>query len=179
MLRRSIIALCLTLLIHPARAETEPVLRITGFGLVGATEVGERDQDTIVGNEPVRTVDDVRLLKSTDHILARLCRRFGVTFVADNLAPGELSGITVRSDHPGVLHPDGVLSTGITYPSAVEGGRPSYVGFTFDQEWELVPGPWTFTISYEGKVLISQKFDVSIPADGGLPMPGACRVPTS
>jgi hypothetical protein len=179
MLRVAVIMLGLGLLTPSARAETEPVLRITGFGVIAATEVGDRDQATIMGNEPVRTVDDVRLLKRTDRIRARLCLRFGVLFEAESLAAGERVEVMIRSTHPGLLSPDGTQSTGITYPSAVEGGRPGYVGYTFDQAWELVSGPWTFAVMYQGRVLVEQRFDVVIPSDGGRPLPGACNVPIS
>lgn len=172
--------LSLALIAAPAMAETEPVIRITGAGeIVAIRELGNRDPSTIVGADPVRTVEGVSLLHRTSHIEARLCLRFGMLYQAENLAPGERVEVTIRSEHPALQRPDGRVSTGIAYPNVVQGGHIGYVGFTFDRPWESVAGAWSFAVLYHGKVLAEQRFDVSIPGDGGQPLPGECAAPVS
>lgn len=39
-------------------------------------------------------------------------------------------------------------------------GETLYTGYGFEQDWELVPGTWTFEIWYEGRKLAEESFTV-------------------
>jgi hypothetical protein len=39
-------------------------------------------------------------------------------------------------------------------------GAVTYNGYSFDEGWELVPGTWTYEISYEGRKLAEHSFTV-------------------
>lgn len=163
-----------------ARAQDGPSLRVTGYGeVVARRELGLRNPGTIEGGDAVRDLEGARVVHQTSRIEARLCRRFGMMFVAENLGwPGILE-VTVVSAHPGLLRPDGRTSTGTRYRSAVAAGKAGYVGFTFDHPWELVPGTWTFSVQSGspqsgGTVLAEQRFEVVLPPDGDQAAAGDC-----
>ena len=42
-------------------------------------------------------------------------------------------------------------------------GRLPYESYSFDHDWEMVPGTWSFEIWYDGKKLAEQKFTVTKP----------------
>ena len=171
--------LLLGLLAAPAWAQ-EPSLRVTGYGEFAVSrEVGVRDPATVEGADRVRLLDGVTLLDQTDRIEARLCRTFGVTYVAAGLPPGTVLPLVAESAHPALTHPDGRVSTGVRYHTAVQAGRPGYTGFTFDEPWELAEGIWTFRVSYGGQVLAEQSFTVTVPPDAVQGPAGGCGRPTS
>ena len=66
---------------------------------------------------------------------------------------------------PALTRPDGKASTEDRFPSAVDNGV-THIGFTFDHEWEMEPGRWTFVISASGQEIARKEFTVSIPPPG-------------
>ena len=38
--------------------------------------------------------------------------------------------------------------------------RAHFAGFTFDQEFEMVPGEWTVALRYKGRDILNKKFNV-------------------
>jgi len=42
-------------------------------------------------------------------------------------------------------------------------GRSGYVGYTFDNDWELVPGQWTIEVSVGSTSRVEKTFNVSVP----------------
>ena len=166
----------LAVLLLMGQAQAQPALRITGYGeATFGSELGVRDPSTIEGDtEPVRTVDGAQIVQQTSRIEARLCRRFGISFMLEGLGPGSILDITIQTRHPAITRPDGYVSTGVRYPSSISAGRPNWVGFTFDYAYELVPGTWSFAVLHGGDVLAEQQFEVTMPADAGPHAPGRC-----
>ncbi len=165
------------LVLLPARqAYAQPALRITGYGeFTVSRELGVRDPSTVEGDtEPVRTVDGVQIVQQTQHIEARLCRRFGISFMLEGLETGSILDVTIQTRHPAITRPDGRVTTGVRYPSSVSAGRPGWVGYTFDYAYELVPGTWSFAILSGGDVLAKQQFEVTVPPDLDQQAPGRC-----
>ena len=39
----------------------------------------------------------------------------------------------------------------------------TFAGWTFDNQWELIPGEWVFQIYYEGEKLVEKSFTVYNP----------------
>lgn len=172
--------LAMALPAHAGPGDPGPGLQITGYGeTLARRELGVRDAVPPADQDVVRNLEGVAVIERTSRIEARLCRRFGILFKADNLRPGEAAPITIRSDHPALRRPDGRVSTGFSYESTMTAGNPGYSGFTFDHPWELVPGTWTFQVLYRGRVEIEQRFEVSLPPDGGQPVAGACGAAVS
>ena len=126
-------------------------------------------------HEPVQLVEDPKVVLPTDRIEARLCHRFGFTFRAVNVGPDEALAVSVRSQHPAILRPDGTVSAGSTYPLSVTPDRNGLVGFSFDEPWELVPGTWTFQVLLGDKVLAECVFHVVPPESAQPAVPGGCQ----
>ncbi len=166
----------LVVLLPAGQAYAQPALRITGYGeSTVSRELGVRDPSTVDGDtEPVRTVDGVQIVQQTHRIEARLCRRFGISFMLEGLETGSILDVTIQTRHPAITRPDGHVSTGVRYPSSVSAGRPGWIGYTFDYAYELVPGTWSFAVLSGGNVLAEQQFEVTVPPDAGQQAPGRC-----
>ena len=168
----TLLALLLPASVH---AQANPSARILSYGEVSATrETGVRDPKTVEGVGAVKVWEDAAVVRQTSRIEARLCGRFGVTFVVDGIGPRGTLDVTVQSRHPPLVGPDGRADPGVRYLKTVAAGQPGVFGFTFDQPWEMVPGTWTFSVEHGGKVLAEQSFEVVAPADGGRPAPSGC-----
>ena len=117
------------------------------------------------GLAPSRPMHDIRYEQRTDTIEARLCRNFGITVrlsADDGVLPPT---IEVRVAHPTFTRPDGATSTEDRFPSALIGSG-SFAGFTFDHEWEMVPGAWSIAIFAEGHEIARRSFTITSPAPG-------------
>ncbi|MGI4954557.1 MAG: DUF3859 domain-containing protein [Janthinobacterium lividum] len=164
------------MLLLMGQAHAQPALRVTGYGeSTVSRELGVRDPSTVEGGtEPVRTVDGVQIIQQTSRIEARLCRRFGISFMLEGLGANGNLDVTIQTRHPAITLPDGHVSTGVRYPSSVSAGRPGWIGYTFDYAYELVPGTWSFAVLSGGDVLAEQQFEVTVPPDVDQQAPGRC-----
>ena len=88
--------------------------------------------------------------------------RIGVGFgVLVTPAPGAVSGpVDVTITHP--PYPDSGIEVE-RWSTLLEGGRPGLVGFSFELESELVPGPWRIEGRDGGALLFDVRFEV-VPA---------------
>lgn len=78
--------------------------------------------------------------------------------------------ITVVVTHP-PLGPRGV--TRESWPDTVLPGEENVNLFTFEEEYEKVPGRWTFGIEVDGESVVTVPFDV-LPEGGRGPIEQAC-----
>jgi hypothetical protein len=111
----------------------------------------------------VEMTDPPRFLTETDHIVARLCTRFGVEYRISDAGTGGV--LTVRVTHPRQERPDGKSATVDEFDTPLGADSPKYTGFEFDYPWELVPGTWTFTLLIDGRVIGEKSFTVTVPPD--------------
>jgi hypothetical protein len=137
---------------------------VVSAGLFGpATPLGEVGQG--LREETLSGVDQVALpplLRQTDEVPAELCRSFGLIYAETGASAGAL---TIRITHPPLRRPDGATGSVDLFDAPATPGL-HFVGFTFDERWELAPGRWTFTILAGDQVLASHGFTV-LPASGG------------
>lgn len=111
-------------------------------------------------------IDAVELERSTVHIPARPGLSFGFEFVVHGQPRGvalELT-TTVVFPEPGLLPPgqtERVRSS--TMPMVAQVGEPGavYRGYSFDEEWEVAPGPWRFEIRAGERLLAVQTFIIT------------------
>ena len=163
----------------PVSAFADPlVLQVGRVGEVVAPEAGPSlppRLGNVAGTTPVL---DPKFLQLGTQIDGAPCRQFGLEFRALNLPPGATSDVMVQLTHPLWTRPDGQTGTMETNVSSVSADHWTYVGYTLEEAWSMVPGTWTFTISQGPRVLATTSFNVSaepgqtIPADG-------CSAPTS
>ncbi len=114
----------------------------------------------------ISVVDGMKIVSYATMVPAKLGTRFGVRFRIVGFPMGttiELAMVT-RLPKEGLRNP----KTGETilrseYVAKHQIGDVSYRDFAFDEEWELVPGVWTFEILYQGRKLAEQAFTVVKP----------------
>ena len=127
-------------------------MRIGRIGQVSAPEAGPAQPPrpgNVAGTTPVL---DPKFVTLGTQIEGAPCRQFGFEFRAVNLPPGVTETVVVQLAHPLWTRPDGQTGTTETNVSSVASDRWSYVGYTLEEEWSLVPGPWTFTVSQGPRV---------------------------
>lgn len=106
-----------------------------------------------------------RLISQTDRIPIRRDIYFAFTGEFAGLPDG-IVGLDWTVVHPKITTPDGVTSTGYTYTKYVNvnNGRADRVsGYMLNEDYEMVPGRWIFSYSYEGHLLVEQAFTVFLP----------------
>lgn len=161
----------------PALAD-QLVLRVGRAGEVVAPEAGPAEPPrpgNVAGTTPVL---DPKFLRLGPDVDGTPCRQFGLEFRAANLPPGVTVPVVVRLDHPLWTRPDGVTGTSEINVSSVSSDRWTYVGYTLEEQWSLVPGEWTFTISQGPRILAVSKFTVSVEPGQTVP-PEGCGAITS
>lgn len=148
-------------------AAAHPTAEILDWGPI----VGRRAPDAPLGTggtglAPAVPMSHQRYLDRTDAIEARLCRSFGVKL---RIVPGagepEPGAVVVRVLHPTFTGPDGATSAEDDFASAIVFGQ-THVGFTFDHDWEMRPGDWTFVVAAGGAIVATKRFHVALPPPG-------------
>jgi hypothetical protein len=167
------------MLLLAGQAHANPIAVAIGrLGEVSAAEAGPTippRPGNVVGSTPVH---DPRFMTQGADIEGAFCKQFGFEFRATNL-PSPLSlPVEVELDHPVWNLPDGRTSTRETNDSAIASDHWSYTGYTLEEPWSLVPGPWTFTIVAGGTVLATVTFNVNVEPGQSIPVEG-CEAPTS
>ena len=154
------------------------IVRIGRVGEVMAPEAGPSEPPrpgNVAGTTPVL---DPKFLQLGTDVDGTPCRQFGLEFRAMNLPPGVSVPVMVQLSHPLWTRPDGQSGTTETNISTVTADRWTYVGYTLEEAWSLVPGTWTFTISQGPRVLATTSFNVSVEPGQSVPVDG-CYAPTS
>ena len=161
----------------PAVAQ-QLVVRIGRVGEVVAPEAGPSEPPrpgNVAGTTPVL---DPKFLQLGTAIEGVPCRQFGLEFRALNLPAGATVPVLIQLTHPLWTRPDGQTGTTETNLSSVSADRWTYIGYTLEEDWSLVPGPWTFTISQGPRVLATTTFTVAVEPNQKIPAEG-CSAPTS
>ena len=159
--------LAAVLLIAPlaARAEGASVERVdivdTGIYTV---ETGEETPDPKAPTGTIAAVTTVTNVEATTAIPAKVGLEFGLRYVV----MGEPAGVEVPLDFvitypaPGLADPaDPTPLLESRYSRTKKIGETVYLGYGFENPWEIVPGTWTFEIWFEGRRLASQSFAVT------------------
>lgn len=137
-----------------------PQLEVVRFGLYQLQAGGTRRGPDGISHAEVR---EVRLLESTTRVPARI----GVHFGAEYLLRGK-PGRSVVLETATVFPPPGLRPPGQPAVRAsssevtVELGNPEpiYRGWSFDEQWELVPGTWTMEFRLDGRLIGQVQFEV-------------------
>ena len=141
-------------------AADAPSGRITSYGIY-AYSLDDAHSTQAGGNVTYTQVKPV-LAVTSDYIPLLKGIYFGYRFKLDDLPPGQVE-LTWTVKHPPIRKADGSTDTGYSLVRKVNVDRGSIVGdsgYILSDDDELVPGDWTFTYSYNGKVLVGKTFHV-------------------
>lgn len=118
-------------------------------------------------NTPSGTVTAVPIAKNTE-ATTTIPARLGVEFGLRYLIVGAPNAAEVTVDivntypKPGLVDPADpkpILESRFSRQKKI--GEPIYLGYGFENAWEMVPGTWTFEIWYQGRKLAEQSFTVT------------------
>jgi hypothetical protein len=155
------------LLLAPTLAAAEEVridrIEIVDSG-VYAIEAGAATPDPNTPTGEVTAVETARNIEATTQIEARLGLEFGFRYTI----VGEPAGGEATLDFV-ILYPDpGIRDPGepsplreSRYSRAKKVGETIYLGYGFENDWEIVPGAWTFQIWQGSRKLAEQSFRVT------------------
>jgi hypothetical protein len=152
---------------HGLAQPTNATGKVNDYGMYRTTQLIPQNlvktPESIVGLDktPGR---GVHLISITNRIPAKLGVHFGMRFTLLNLpVPDGVVGITKIARHPLMVKSDGTVSTCYTnvQKQIVRAGwTAGWTGYSFDHDYELLPGPWEFELQYEGKLLCKSEFIV-------------------
>lgn len=113
------------------------------------------------------TVTNIEHVETSRIVPARLGVRFGFRYnVVGDPSGAEVSLKRVTIFPPGGLRPPGSareLTRSETTITVKLGEQVRYIGYSFDDPWELQPGQWTMELWYGDHKLASQDFTVVKP----------------
>ncbi|MEE9256792.1 MAG: DUF3859 domain-containing protein [bacterium] len=114
---------------------------------------------TVAGR--INIVKTESLIKQTNWIPAERGISFGFRYALTGSQIGVKVTVTMITKTPGLKAPGkrGVTFEGRRVLSRVI-GREYYWGYSFEEDWEMVPGAWAFQIFYKDKMLSEITFNV-------------------
>ncbi len=136
---------------------------IVDRGLYTVT-IGEQTPDPNAPTGTIAAPTVVELREATTIIPGRLGVEFGLQYVVVGAPAGDQVSLDFILTYP---------PPGLAYPASPEPILESrfsrakkiadtvYLGFGFENPWEIVPGTWTFEISFAGRKLAEQSFTVT------------------
>jgi len=137
--------------------------QITQAGIYEAESVEKVEAaDTTTGY--TTNASGLKLVKSTDRIPAKLGISFGFEYVLIGLEPNKSFRLKKIISHPKITKPDGTVSEGyemmLTKTADAFGTMKDISGYIFNNEYEIQPGEWKFTLMLGDEKLVEKAFIV-------------------
>jgi hypothetical protein len=125
---------------------------------------GEETADPNVPTGTIATPTTATLVEATTGIPGRRGLEFGFRYeIVGAPAGAEVAlDFVILYPPPGLIDPadpEPVLASRFTRPKQI--GEAIYLGYGFEDNWEIVPGEWTFEIWYDGAKLAERRFTVT------------------
>ena len=150
--------LALLVLAQPATARDVSVT-IVEHGLYTAEVVGQQREASGVVTDLLANLCHVA---TTDTVPMRRHVHFGFRYRVEGPDTGATADLTLAVTFPGTVHPPAGLPLRRHQHSSppVPVGAVSYTGYSFDREWEFVPGVWTLEVLQGERRLAALSFTV-------------------
>ena len=127
-------------------------IKIIDFGLYKTTFAGRQDAPDTVRGE-IQIVGQRELLKRTKMIPASDGTEFGFRYVVNGQEKGGQVDLLVRVSHS-------ELQGSEEWVAARQIGTPSFEGWKFDDDSQMVPGKLTIQVFHQGTKLAEKSFTV-------------------
>jgi hypothetical protein len=152
-----------------AHAQTALInqVQIIEKGIYRSTTTRRSDVPNTTG--VVNTVEDVQLVTGTTTVFGSVGTRFGLRYVATG-GPGAEAELkyVIRFPPGGLRNPAaGEVIFQSEQSAVVPLGVPLYWEYHLENDWEIVPGLWTFEFWHGGQKLGEQRFCVHELARAG------------
>lgn len=136
-------------------------VQIIDYGIYRIELTGQRVPMPSAQAGRVRPASRAVLVVQTNQIPATIGTSFGCQFIVNGNPTGALAALEVVVEHPAFKKPDGE-TTGTTdrVPWRYTIGEKAGYTYTFDHDWEAVPGSWSIEIWQDGKKLAGKEFFV-------------------
>lgn len=104
-------------------------------------------------------------VRTTDTIPALTKSSFGLRYQLAGLSTKSKIAVTDVVIAPGLQNPssDSPLVRVESSKDVVRGGQTVFIGYTFDESWEAVPGDWTIEV-WHGEIMLLSKLFTVVPA---------------
>ncbi|MEW6599360.1 MAG: DUF3859 domain-containing protein [Nitrospirota bacterium] len=163
-----------------------PEIEILDYGIYEGDRLGSvRAEGTSLGNSKVYNANTIKIIEKTTRIPAEIGKSFGIRYVFRGTPPDTNIEHTIKVITPGLIKPpepepeiydrhgrrrpprNAAKPVSVEqWQAYAELGEPTYNGFGFEHEWEVVPGTWTFQILYKDRMLAEKSFEIySVPKD--------------
>lgn len=140
-------------------AETLAFGVFTSYGKESKTGQGMDD------TPPLDTVKTYRFRNFTNRIPMHIGTEFGIEYQINTKPKGQPINIStvIIFPEPGLKRPGGKTHKKSRETNRVSIGKGHLHGYGFDEEWELVPGQWTFEVWHENARLVKRSFTIFDP----------------
>lgn len=119
--------------------------------------------NTITGR--IHGVADAVLLERTNEVRAARGTSFGLRIKLVGTPDGAAVPCIAKCLHPTYTDPtSGRTSDTEEWTNVVPIGRATYIGYTLDEDWEIVPGRWTIRVSVGSELKVEQSFTLVPPS---------------
>jgi hypothetical protein len=135
---------------------------IVDFGIYRIELTGRHIPLSSTGAGEIHPVSVAVLVAKTNQIPATVGTTFGLTFILNGTPSEATADVDVVVEHPAFKKPDGTTtgtSDKVLWRYRI-GQRVGYT-YTFDHDWEAVPGKWVIEIWQGGKNLVVREFIVT------------------
>jgi hypothetical protein len=142
-----------------ADAAVVAAIRIMEFGIYTGRRGKDVDRPEAAAGRTWE-MHDYTSVTRTDRIPLTRGLTFGTKYIVQGSPSGRPITLTwvTRFPKKGVTTPQGVKATHDEHPWGATIGKPTWRSYTFDHDWELVPGEWVFEFYYQGRKLAEKRF---------------------
>ncbi len=137
--------------------------RIIDYGVYGKNEVTY----TKKANNPmghINVTTGVDILTPTVRVPARIGTNFGFRFELNGETGGKYIEYVRIIKTPRLTNPNNGKTTEVFEDViSAPAGRILFAGYTFEYEWELVPGEYTIQVLHDNKLLAEKTFHIYRP----------------
>lgn len=159
-----VLGLCIYL---PSPSLSAPIevygIEIVEYGrAVAETERRVEEKGTVLGYRTI--IKNIKVVEQTDRIPSTIGTRFGIRYRITGSPQGDGVKIRKKMSLPGLKDPktDKVIYSS-EYELERQIGALLWTGYTFEEDWECVPGEWTIQLWYGEKKLAEKTFTVYRP----------------
>ena len=157
----SVIFVC-TLGVHAQEQATLQSVEVVDQGIYKIQLRGDPLPMPSVGAGVIKPSFKPVLLASTNQIPPKIGITFGCRFIPRGKPDGAMIDLTIMVRHPAFTKPDGSKTSPLdVVPWPYKIGEIAGYTYTFDHDWEIVPGKWSIEVWHGGEKLSGVDFIVT------------------